>query len=262
MLVTIVTPTLNSERYVEETLQSVWSGDDRPGETLEHIIVDGGSTDRTLEIVGRYPSKVITGRDGGMYEAINKGLEAATGDIFSYINSDDQLMRGTLTTVRDIFARHPDCRWLVASTMMIDADGKDLALLRPPRWLSPARFRAIGWNCLPQQSTYCRTAFARELGGYDATYQLAGDYDFAMRALDQERPIYAPGPLSRFRLHAANLSKDREAIDAEARAVATKDPFNPWWRLWLGFLTKVQVNASNPKWALGKTVGFMEYGSR
>ena len=89
--VSIITPTLNSERYLEETLTSLWSD---PGVDLEHIIVDGGSTDLTLDIASRYPGRVISDPDDSMYEAINKGLEVATGEIFGYVNSDDQLTPG------------------------------------------------------------------------------------------------------------------------------------------------------------------------
>jgi glycosyltransferase involved in cell wall biosynthesis len=259
MLVTIVTPSLNSERYIEETLRSIWTDDAIPGETLEHIVVDGESTDGTLEIVSRYPSKIIVGRDGGMYEAINKGLEAATGEIFGYINSDDQLTSTALTEVTSALGKDSDHRWVVGAVILMDASGKELAVLRPPRWLSPTRFRALGWNCFPQPSTFYRTEFARELGGYNATYRLAADYDFAVRALNAERPLYISRPLSHFRLHESNLSKDHQAIETEARSIAAQPPMSTVLRCWLQLLTKVQVNITNPRWAIGKVSGSLRY---
>jgi glycosyltransferase involved in cell wall biosynthesis len=259
MLITIVTPTLNSERYIEDTLRSIWTDDAIPDETLEHIVVDGESTDNTVEIASRYPSKIIVGRDGGMYEAINKGLQSANGEIFGYVNSDDQLTPIALTEVRSALGRDSDHRWVVGAMIFTDVRGKDLAVLRPPRWLSPARFRALGWNCLPQPSTFYRTDFARELGGYNTTYRLAADYDFAMRALDAERPLYVRQPLSRFRIHESNLSKDHQAIEAEARAIAEQPSMNIMLRRWLQLLTKVQLNTTNPKWAFGKLVGLVQH---
>jgi glycosyltransferase involved in cell wall biosynthesis len=259
MLITIVTPTLNSERYIEETLRSIWTDDTIPGETLEHIVVDGESTDRTVEIASRYPSEIIVGRDGGMYEAINKGLQAAKGEIFGYVNSDDQLTAAAVAEVRTGLGQESDHQWIVGPVVMMDANGRDLAVLRPPRWLSPARFRALGWNCFPQPSTFYRTKFARELGGYDATYRLAADYDFAMRALDAARPLYASRPLSRFRLHESNLSKDHQAIETEARAIASEPSMSATRRRWLQLLTKVQVNTTNPRWAIGKLTGSLRY---
>lgn len=259
MLVTIVTPTFNSERYIEETLRSIWTDDAIPGETLEHIVVDGESTDRTVEIASRYPSEIIVGRDGGMYEAINKGLHAAKGEIFGYVNSDDQLTSTALAEVTSALGGQSDRRWVVGAMIFTDAAGRDLAVLRPPRWLSPARFRALGWNCFPQPSTFYLTEFARELGGYDTSYKLAADYDFAIRALDKERPLYVHRPLSRFRLHEFNLSKDHRAIEAEARAIAFEPPMSTTRRRWLKLLTKVQVNTTNPRWAIGKLTGSLRF---
>lgn len=259
MLITIVTPTLNSERYIEETLRSIWTDDAIPGETLEHIVVDGESTDNTVEIASHYPSEIIVGRDGGMYEAINKGLEAANGEIFGYVNSDDQLTSTAVTAIRAGLGQESDHRWIVGPVIMMDADGRDLAVLRPPRWISPARFRALGWNCFPQPSTFYRTEFARELGGYNTKYRLAADYDFAMRALDAARPLYASRPLSRFRLHESNLSKDHQAIRAEARVIAFEPSISAMRKRWLQLLTKVQVNTANPRWAIGKLIGSVRY---
>src|SRR5204863_5121141 len=83
----VVTPTLNAERYLERTLRSIWSqqGD---GLRVRHVIVDGFSTDGTVEIAKRFPSEVVVAKDGGMYEAVNRGMAAVRGDIIGYINAD------------------------------------------------------------------------------------------------------------------------------------------------------------------------------
>ena len=260
MKLSIITPALNAEEFIERTLQSIWSANDLGSRAdLEHIVVDGESTDATVDIVSRYPSKVLTGRDGGMYEAINKGLEAATGDVFGYVNSDDEVAAGALSLVVDAFERHPDREWLIAPMIMMDAEGSDLAMLRPPRWLSATRFRALGWNCLPQPSTFYRTEFARSLGGFDSSYRLIADYDFAIRARDAERPIYVGRPLTRFRLHETNLSKDHEAMSAEGRRLGSARGIPTVRRALLKWTTKAQINLTNPRWALGKRSGRVRY---
>lgn len=260
MLISVVTPALNSERYIRETLESIWTTPGaEPGETVEHIIVDGGSTDQTLSIASEYPSRILTGQDSGMYDAINKGLAAATGDVFGYVNSDDEVTREWLDVVSTSLARSSSSRWMVGPTIIIDGAGEEQATLRPPRWLTAARFGALGWNCLPQPSTFFRTDFARELGGFDTTFKLAGDYDLFMKAMMVERPRYAFVPLTRFRLHDANLAKNHDAMAAEARRVASRVQMPPIRRLALRWLTKLQINATNPRWLLGKRKGTVNY---
>lgn len=259
-MISIITPSLNSERFIEDTLRSIW-GSTNGGRQIEHIVVDGESTDGTAGIVGSYPSRLISGRDGGMYEAINKGLTAATGEIFGYVNSDDELTPGALERVARAFAANPDKNWLVAPMILIDGDGNALATLRPPRWLSPTRFRALGWNCFPQPSTFFRTEFARnELGGFDTSYRFVGDWDFFLRALDRGRPIYVSQPLSRFRLHDTNLSRQRTDMRADARPMNEKaEALGEPRRSLLRFITKAQINITNPGWAIGKRTGKINY---
>lgn len=259
MLITVVTPTFNSERYVRSTLESIWTDDSIPGENVEHIVVDGGSDDRTLAIVAEYPSKVITGRDRGMYDALNKGLAAMTGDVFGYVNSDDEVTEGGLRAVREAFGRAPSVNWLTAPSIIIDGEGKALATLRPPRWLSAERMRALGWNCFPQPSTYFRADFVRRLGGFPEDLRLAGDYDLFLRALERQRPIYLRKPLSRFRLHETNLTKNHEAMYAESDRIADAGQMNRGLYLLRRWSTKLQVNAISPRWALGKRTGRVRY---
>ena len=256
MKISIVTPTLNAERFFRTTLDSIWADH---GAEIEHIVVDGGSTDGTLDIAAEYPARVITGKDGGMYEAINKGLAAVTGDVFGYVNADDEVPAGAFAALTEALGRDPGAGWVVSPTVFIDANGQELATLRPPRRMSPRRFRALGWNCIPQPSTYWLTAFAREVGEFDTTYRMAGDYDYLIRSLDRQRPLYVPTPLSRFRLHDANLSLAHDAIAAESRRITAEPPMPGAVRLALRWATKLQLNVMNPRWALGKRTGRVRY---
>jgi len=257
--ITIVTPTLDAGRYLRPLLESLWSQPESPL-ALEHIIVDGGSRDDTLAIATSYPSQVIAETAGNMYDAINDGLARARGDLFGYVNADDELLPTTLRDVTRAFARHPTAQWLVAPMVHIDDHGRTLATLRPPRWLSADRYRALGWNCFPQPSCFFRTALVRRLDGFRTEYGLAADYDLCARALARAQPLYLHAPLSRFRLHHANLSKrSRPRMLSEARTVAHDSDMSHWRRRALRLVTKLQINITNPQWALGKLTGRIHY---
>jgi hypothetical protein len=158
--------------------------------------------------------------------------------------------------VLDAFRRHPGRRWLVAPTVFVDEHGAELAVLRPPRFLSAARYRTLGWSCLPQPSTFLRTELMRELGGFDTSYRLAGDYDLFARALDRTAPLHLSRPLSRFLLHRESLTSTRtREMRAESQRIERQSHMPFPRHMLLKLLTKVQVNASNPGWAWGKLRG-------
>src|ERR1051325_4216859 len=102
-LITIITPSYNQGQFIEETILSIIN-QDYP--RLEFIIIDGGSTDNTVDIIKKYADRItywVSEKDKGQSNAINKGLHKATGDIINWINSDDQLMPGALTAVAKHF---------------------------------------------------------------------------------------------------------------------------------------------------------------
>src|SRR6266487_6395136 len=89
----VVTPTLNAEKYLEATLTSIWSQRSDSVE-VDHVLLDSESTDRTVEIASRYPTRVVVAKDGGMYEAVNRGLSMVRGEIVGYMNADDEVAPG------------------------------------------------------------------------------------------------------------------------------------------------------------------------
>ncbi len=255
-MLTIVTPTLNAGRWLKRSLASVRTTAETLPFELEQIVVDGGSDDDTISIAREFSATIVEERDRGMYEAINKGLELAKGSIFGYLNADDELTDGAIARVVAALERHPTRQWLVAPTIFIDLDGRELAEFRPPRWLSAPRFRALTWNCLPQPSTFLRTAFVRELGGFDTDFRLAGDYDLFARALERARPLYLDEPLSKFLIHGRSLSstRTRELLD-EGMRVSDSIGVSPAKRAFLKLVTSLQINAQNPRWSWAKLTG-------
>src|SRR6266852_3950433 len=125
----IVTPSFNQGRFLEETIQSVL---DQRYEPLEYIIIDGGSTDESLEVIRRYEKHLaywISEKDRGQVDAINKGLKRTTGDIFAFINSDDVYLPGTFAAVAEYFENHSASEWVCGDTIMF-GDGCPTQLVR------------------------------------------------------------------------------------------------------------------------------------
>lgn len=143
----VVTPTLNAERYFEQTLDSIWSQvSDRV--KVDHVIVDGGSTDGTLDIAGRYPSRaVVSTDDRGMYDAVNRGITQVRGDIVGYINADDEIAPGAFRAVAELFGRDPRAQWVCGRVEYIDGDGGVLGAMSPVLPTLEA-YIGIGWTRL------------------------------------------------------------------------------------------------------------------
>ena len=147
VIVGVVTPTLNAERYLERTLESIWGQrDDRID--VRHVIVDGHSTDRTVEIAGAYASQVVVAKDGGMYEAVNRGMSMVEGEIIGYINADDEIGPGALRIVADALAAHPDAQWVCGRLEYIDGDDRVLGAWTPVP-MSLRAYAGIGWVLRP-----------------------------------------------------------------------------------------------------------------
>ena len=129
-LVSIVTPSYNQARYLEATIQSVLV-QDYP--RTEYIVVDGASTDSSVEIIKKYQSHLtywISEKDNGQADAINKGLARASGEILAWLNSDDYYLPNTISAAVKVFEENPDVVMLYGDMLAVDEDGKTINLLR------------------------------------------------------------------------------------------------------------------------------------
>lgn len=208
--ISVVTAVLDRARVVGDCLQSVL---EQTHPEVEHVVIDGGSTDGTLDIVRANSGRVahlVSERDGGLYEAINKGLAAATGDVIGILGADDvYASRSTLA--------------LVAAAMQAGADAcfGDLVYIddqaRVVRTWRSSPFRRgrflRGW--MPPHPTFFvrRSVYAR-LGGYDTRFRIAADYELMLRYLEGARipSVYVPQTLVRMRVggtsnRAGNLAR-------------------------------------------------------
>jgi glycosyltransferase involved in cell wall biosynthesis len=198
--VTIITPSYQQAPFLEECLRSVHGQD---GVEVEHIVVDGGSTDGSVDIIARHADRITwwcSEPDGGQSAAINKGLAHATGEVFGWVNSDDLLLPGALARVAAAFAADPDLVVYGGQRILRGADGDRLHPLddpaRPERW-----FAAPMVN---QQSTFFRMDVVRAVGGVDPALHHVMDHDLWLRVLwhaGTDHVRLEPVPLAVFRLH-------------------------------------------------------------
>jgi len=173
--ISIVTPSYNQGQFIEETIRSVL----RQGyPNLEYIVVDGGSTDQTVEILEKYDSWIddwVSEPDDGQAHAINKGLHHATGDIHGWINSDDYFVPGALQSVVETFVSS-GCDALSGGRLLIDEASNVTG------WsINPAFDPWKGGNTFPQDSTLWRSYVYDEIGYLDESYDFAMDFEFFLR---------------------------------------------------------------------------------
>lgn len=178
MKVSIVTISFNQAKFIEETINSVL---DQKGIELEYIVVDAGSTDGSREIIDRYRDridKVIFEPDRGPADGLNKGFSHATGDIFGYLNADDILLPGALSSVCAIFQRSDNLDVVSGHCYIIDEKGKRL-IKKFSNKLTKSRFSnkryTIGYSVLIQQSTFFRRQLFKDVGGFDTNFRVMWD---------------------------------------------------------------------------------------
>ncbi len=187
--ITIVTPSFNQGDFLEETLRSVLL---QGYPNLEHIVMDGGSTDGSAGIIRHYEPWLThwaSEKDNGQSDAINRGMAMATGEICAWLNSDDILTADALWTVGDYFARHPECRWLAGAGRLDFLDSGRRGVMES-RQIHPDGFLEFwhfggGGSFVFQPSAFWRRDLWREVGGLDEAMHYAMDYqlwlDFAER---------------------------------------------------------------------------------
>lgn len=194
----IVTPSFNQGQFLEETILSVL---DQNYPNLEYIIVDGGSTDDSVDIIRRYEKHLahwVSEKDRGQVHALNKGLEKCTGDFFGFINSDDLYLPNAFAAVMNYFEAHPDCEWLCGDTIMF-GDGYAEELIQAVVPKSAAH--CLSWSYTAAQPGHF---WKRELvgTGFDETWPYDFDHDLYVRLLlAGHKCEYLPGALARYRLH-------------------------------------------------------------
>ena len=199
-LLTVIVPSFNQGSFIARTLDSILTQDYRP---LEVVVVDGASTDETVEVLKRYAGRHpelrwISERDSGPADAVNKGLALAKGEVASIQSSDDIYYPGALTVAMSAFRDHPDCGFVIGHYCGIDLDDNVLYTDKLPEFSWEAYFGLA--LCIPQSSIFFRMSVAREAGGWNGKY-FSCDIDYWLRLLLRTRAFRVDRVLSGWRLY-------------------------------------------------------------
>lgn len=210
--ISIVTPSFNQGQFIEQTIQSVLS---QNYPNLEYIVMDGGSTDNTVEILKRYEGKLkwFSEKDKGQSDAINKGLKMATGDIVTWLNSDDYYLPGTLQKVGSYFEEHQEVQWITGDYKIVDENGGEIQpfVRAYKNFLRSLPFRNALYvaNYINQPSTFWKRTLLKEIGFVNENYHLCMDYDLWLRIYKMHQLYTIPSPLSAFRIHSTSKGKSQ-----------------------------------------------------
>jgi glycosyltransferase involved in cell wall biosynthesis len=178
-LISIVTPNLNQGKFLEATLRSVL---DQDYPRLEYIVQDGGSSDGSIGILRRYAPRLkrwTAEPDAGQADAVNRGMQHATGDVLAYLNSDDLFLPGSLAYVACYFADHPDVDIVYGHRVLIDERGDEIG-----RWVLPPHDDAVLplADYIPQETMFWRRRAWERVGArLDVSFQFAMDWDLILR---------------------------------------------------------------------------------
>jgi len=183
--ISVITVCYNSESCIENAVKSVMS---QTYKDVEYIIIDGKSTDKTLELLSKYKhniSKIISEKDTGIYDAMNKGIEHATGDIIYFLNSDDYLYdKNVLRDVVSVFIKDEKLL-LVYGDVIYQNSENDTRELRSFRHVSR---KNLLYENLCHQAVFARRSLFREIGCFDISYKIVADYDWLLKVFNSFHP--------------------------------------------------------------------------
>ena len=204
--VSIVTPSYNQARFLEQTMRSVL---DSAYPALEYFVMDGGSTDASVEIIKKYEQRLagwVSEKDKGQADAINKGLRQATGAIVAWLNSDDYYLPGAIQRAVRAFEENPQAGLVYGNVLSVDADSQpfNLQVFQPFDLLDLMSFRIIS-----QPAVFIRQSVLMQAGLLDPSFHCLLDHHLWLRMLRLAPSVYLPETLAAARYHpeAKNLAR-------------------------------------------------------
>jgi glycosyltransferase involved in cell wall biosynthesis len=208
-IISIVTCSFQQARYLEQAMRSVLE-QDYP--SIEYVVIDGGSSDGSTEIIAKYARALAHWEsvpDDGQTHALIKGFKRCTGDVLGWLCSDDLLLPGALRTVGEFFRSHPRIGAVYGDALWIDADGR---FLRPKKEIGFNRFVMLhDHNYVPQPSMFWRRSVYERVGGLDPRFELAMDADLWERFSSVTRIAHIPAFLSCMRFYPSQKTRARRA---------------------------------------------------
>ncbi len=225
----IVTPSYNQANFIDDTIRSVLT---QEGPRLSLVIMDGGSTDRSPEIIRSYADRLAyweSAPDKGQSDAIHRGFQHASGNILAWLNSDDTYEPGALARVARAFAEKPDTVLVYGDYYVLYPDGRKVL---KPKVSFDFGVALYTYLMIPQPSAFWRREVYETVGGLNLDLHYSMDWDLFLR-IGQRYPgliVHLPEPLSTFRVHAESKSvSKREAFRQENRFVREQFTRDPRW---------------------------------
>lgn len=208
-LVSIVTPSFNQARYLEDTIRSVL---DQTYTNLEYIIIDGGSSDDSVDIIRKYADQLafwVSEKDSGQAEAINKGLSRAQGDILAWLNSDDTYLPGAVASAIDAFKKNPDAVLVYGNMLAVDEHGQATNLLK---YQQLSIKDLLCFEIIGQPAVFFRREAYEKAGVLDTSYHYFLDHHLWLRIALQGNILHVDETWAAARYHpeAKNLAKPIE----------------------------------------------------
>lgn len=207
--ISIITPSYNQCAYLRETIESVL-GQNYPN--LEYIIIDGGSTDESLAIIKQYSAQLaywVSEKDQGLYHALQKGFEKATGEIIGWLNADDMLHKSSLFTLAKIFKDLPQVNWIQGRPTQYNQQGLTVNSSNPIT--SPNHFylkKYVHGEFIQQESTFWRRNLWQAAGSYISDqYKYAGDFELWMRFFQHDKLYATQALIGGYRVRKDQLSR-------------------------------------------------------
>ena len=210
MKISLITISCNAQKTIQNTFESVQN---QSFKSLEHVVIDGGSTDDTLSIAKQFPhlSKIISEPDKGIYDALNKGIKNSTGEIIGFLNSDDTFYNeNSLQIISGAFDQNTDC--VFGDLIYTDQNEKVKRVWKGSEYIKGA-FKN-GW--MPAHPTfYCRRSVYEKFGLYNDSYKIAGDFELMLRFFEKHniRSKYIPQTLVNMKIGGVSNSSIKSKID-------------------------------------------------
>jgi len=220
-LVSIITPSYNQGKFLEETIRSI---KDQTYKNIEHIIIDGGSTDNSIDIIKQYQASLaywVSEPDNGQTDAINKGFRRAQGTIIAWLNSDDVYLPKAVETAVESLTRDPSVDMLYGACELIDQDGRKVGLVESKAF-SMRKLLMMANSYIAQPTVFFRKNLLKSIGYLDTSLDYVMDYDYWLRIGKQHTIRNIPDTLAKFRLHSASKSV-HDAIPMHREACKVRD---------------------------------------
>ena len=207
-LVSIVTPSFNQARYLEQTMCSVL---DQEYPRVEYLVIDGDSKDGSVEIIKKYVSKLaywVSEKDSGQAEAINKGFSRAKGEIIAWLNSDDYYLPGAISSVVKMFEENPDVVMVYGDMLAVDENGQTINLMK---YGQLSLTDLLCFQIIGQPSVFFRRDALQKAGLLDTSFHFLLDHHLWIRLAGQGRILHVPQTWSVARYHAEAKNRAKAA---------------------------------------------------